>query len=436
MTKLHELSLQQALSGLKRRLWSHTELMLAYCERIAQREPHVHAWSHLNVESALANAQKLDSRPFGDMGPLAGLPIGVKDVIDTADLPTRYGSPIYSSHQPANDAYCVSVLRSAGAVIMGKAATAEFAHTAPPTTRNPHNLKHTPGGSSSGSAACVADFMVPAALATQTGGSTIRPAAYCGIVGFKPSFGLINRSGVKPVAESLDCVGLMARDVQDIELLLQILAPGESVPLLNSGIAPKVGVYLGPHWETLEPACQSMFLKFQQRMEQCGATTQPLANDTCFEHLAQDQRLIMNFEAARALHYEFSRHSTLLSPALYENLTEGWSTSYAAYRSAQDRAQIARNRFSKVQQSFDLILTPSTQGTAPEGIKNSGTSLLNRSWSLLGVPALNLPIGKAANGLPVGVQLVGAYAQDYRLLAWAGLIQAAVQKDCRFQDLE
>lgn len=427
MTPLHELTLRQALHGLQKRLWSHTELIHAYCERIAQREPQVQAWSCIDTDDALAQARRLDAHADQSSGPLAGLPLGVKDVIDTARLPTRYGSPIYSLHQPASDAYCVSALRSAGAIILGKATTAEFAHTTPPATRNPHNLEHTPGGSSSGSAACVADFMVPAALATQTGGSTIRPAAYCGIVGFKPSFGLINRAGVKPVAESLDCVGLMARDVDDIELLLRVLAPQPGAPLPHGSAAPRIGIYPSPHWHTLDPEYQAAFLQFEEWLHSSGTHVHSLGEHAYLASLADDQRLIMNFEAARALHFEFTQHPHALSPALYDNLAAGWSTPYTDYLEAQQRARAARRQFHQSLHDLDLIITPSTQGTAPSGIARSGTSLLNRSWSLLGVPALNLPIGPAANGLPLGVQLVGRYGHDYALLHWAKWLQARLK---------
>ncbi|MFJ0630261.1 amidase, partial [Bordetella bronchiseptica] len=236
MQPLHLLGLDEARERLMVGACDSVDLVQACLDRIAAREEQIRAWAWVDAAGALRKARAMAGARPDPRRPLAGLPIAVKDIIDTADMPTAYGSPIYAGHRPAWSAYCVAAIEAAGGIILGKTATSEFAHSAPPATRNPHAPQHTPGGSSGGSAACVADFMAPAALATQTGGSTIRPAAFCGVVGYKPSLGLIDRTGVKPMAESLDTVGLMARAVADIQLLAGVLAgvpaapPGSAAP--------------------------------------------------------------------------------------------------------------------------------------------------------------------------------------------------------------
>ncbi|MFJ0764060.1 amidase, partial [Bordetella bronchiseptica] len=230
MQPLHLLGLDEARERLMVGACDSVDLVQACLDRIAAREEQIRAWAWVDAAGALRKARAMAGARPDPRRPLAGLPIAVKDIIDTADMPTAYGSPIYAGHRPAWSAYCVAAIEAAGGIILGKTATSEFAHSAPPATRNPHAPQHTPGGSSGGSAACVADFMAPAALATQTGGSTIRPAAFCGVVGYKPSLGLIDRTGVKPMAESLDTVGLMARAVADIQLLAGVLAGVPAAP--------------------------------------------------------------------------------------------------------------------------------------------------------------------------------------------------------------
>ena len=423
MPPLHRLGLDQAREHLVAGACDSVDLVQACLGRIAAREEQVRAWAWVDTEGALRKAHAMAGARPDARRPLAGIPIAAKDIIDTADMPTAYGSPIYAGHRPAWSAYCVAAIEAAGGIILGKTATSEFAHSAPPATCNPRAPGHTPGGSSGGSAACVADFMAPAALATQTGGSTIRPAAFCGVVGYKPSFGLIDRTGVKPVAESLDTVGLMARAVSDIQLLAGVLA---GVPATSSGnAAPRIGLYRTPHWERIEPGSRDALLARLRRMEQHGARVTEVPDLPALHPLYQDQRDIMNHQAARALLHEYQHHREQLSPALRAALEAGRSYAPDALRAAWQRTHQARRAYAGLLADYDLLVTPATLGAAPAGIASSGDSLLNRNWSLLGVPALSLPNGVDPRGLPLAIQLVGGHGADAVLLGWARWIEAA-----------
>lgn len=394
-----------------------SESLLQRCvQRIDQREKDIQAWSHLDIKKALTAARQADETPSD--GLLHGIPIGIKDVIDTADMPTSYGSTIYAQHQPIADSYCVAALKQAGAIILGKTATAEFAHTQPPLTRNPHNPEHTPGGSSSGSAAAVADGMVPAALATQTGGSTIRPAAYCGIVGFKPTFGLINTAGVKPVAQSLDTVGLMARSVDDIALLMRVLVHPDLCLPTRLAAVPRVAFFKTPYWEKIQKSSQQHLEHMARHLEICGAQVTEIVLSDSFDASYPAQRLVMNYEAARSLLYESVTSPQLMSNALNAQLSIGRNYSLADYQAALNQISAARAELANTLEQYDFILTPAAPGIAPKGINASGESIVNRNWTALGVPCITLPTG-SAEGMPIGIQLVGKHHQDMLLLHWA-----------------
>jgi len=394
-----------------------SESLLQRCvQRIAQREKRIQAWSHLNVGHALAAACQADQEP--SLGLLHGIPIGIKDIIDTAGMPTRYGSAIYAQHQPAADAYCVTALKQAGAIILGKTATSEFAHTQPPLTRNPHNPEHTPGGSSSGSAAAVADGMVPAALATQTGGSIIRPAAYCGIIGFKPTFGAINTAGVKPVAQSLDTIGLMAKSVDDIALLMQALVHRNLCLPTHIAAVPRVAFFKTPYWEKIQKSSQHHLDRMARHLEVCGAQVTEIVLSDSFDACYPAQRLVMNYEAARALLPECFTSPELISDALNTQLSNGRDYPLADYQAALNQISAARAELANTLEQYDFILTPAAPGIAPKGIRASGESIVNRNWTALGVPCITLPTGNA-EGMPIGIQLVGKQHQDMLLLRWA-----------------
>ena len=292
------------------------EAVVADClARIAQREPVVHAFAHVDSELALRQARDLDRGSI--RGALHGVPVGIKDVIDTADQPTQMGSPIYGDHRPACDAACVALLRAAGAVILGKTVTAEFAGmTAGPTT-NPHNPAHTPGGSSSGSAAAVADLMLPAAIGTQTGGSVLRPAAYCGVIGYKPTFGAFNRAGLKFAAESLDTIGLMARSLDDVALVSSVLLGGKPAAPATLGTAPRIGLCRTPLWDTAAPETRHAVEDAAARLAKAGAQLREVVLPEDFAGLKNAAReTINNYERSKSMAAEWASHRDLISPKL------------------------------------------------------------------------------------------------------------------------
>ena len=417
-TEPNTLSAAQAARSIADGRLTSESLVTACLERIAAREPEVRAWACVDDEAALEQARILDRA--SPRSPLHGVPVGIKDVIDTADLPTEYNSPIYRGHRPRWDAACVALLRRAGCVILGKAATTEFANNHPAATRNPRKLTHTPGGSSSGSAAAVADFMVPLALGTQTGGSTIRPAAYCGVVGCKPSFGSINRAGLKFVAESLDTIGLFARSAEDIALLLHVLS-GRAIPDLQARSArkPRIGLFRTPRWNEADAPTQAAIESATARLAKAGAKVSEFEGPAGYEQLFDGQNQIMCYEEARAFAWEHANHADQISQELRPRIEEGWALSREAYDTARLHARDCRRRLAEQMRDYDFLLTPSAPGEAPASLVKTGNSVFNRAWTLLGVPCVTLPFGTGPEGLPLGVQLVGPFDGDSELLGWA-----------------
>lgn len=401
------------------------ELVRACLDRISERDGEVQAWVHCDPDAALAQARAADKAQ--KHGVLAGVPVGFKDVIDTADMPTQYNSPIYRGYRPRADAACVAMVRRAGGIVLGKTVTTEFATRMPGPTRNPHNLAHTPGGSSSGSAAAVADFMAPLAFGTQTGGSTIRPAAYCGIVGYKPSFGTINRAGLKPLAESLDTIGVMARTIADCALLVHAVS-SRTRPDLAAKLprAPRIGFFRTPRWQDAAPATQATLEKAASALAQQGAAMREIALPEEFDRLYEEQALIMNFEAARALAHERFTHPELLSEHLRSKLEEHWAMPREPYAAALRHARQCRQVLTGLFSDIDVLLTPGAPGEAPQGIGGTGSSLFNRNWTLLGVPCVTIPAGRGPQGLPLGVQIIGCYDEDERLLRCAEWVRHAL----------
>ena len=398
------------------------EQVVADClERIAAREPEIHAFAHVDPELALRQARALDRGPV--RGPLHGVPIGIKDVIDTADQPTQMGSAIYAGHRPACDAACVALLRAAGAIILGKTVSCEFAGmTAGPTT-NPHNIAHTPGGSSSGSGAAVADYMLPAALGTQTGGSVLRPAAYCGVIGHKPTFGAFNRAGLKFAAESLDTVGLMARAIDDIALITSVLLggkPGATEPL---GAAPKIGLCRTPLWDTAQPETKHAVEDAAARLAQAGAELREVALPEDFADLrAAARETINNYERSKSMAAEWASHRDLISAKLRRCIELGIEMPYQDYLAAIRLGESCRARLPAVFEGFDILLAPCVKGEAPGGLDSTGDPSLQAIWTILHVPAMSLPTHRGPRGLPVGIQLIGRPHDDQRLLACASWV--------------
>jgi Asp-tRNA(Asn)/Glu-tRNA(Gln) amidotransferase A subunit family amidase len=413
--RLNELSVTDAARRIEAGEITAQALAAACLERIAGRDEEVRAWAYVDRARVLEQARALDRQPRASR--LHGVPFGIKDIIDTAELPTEYNSPIYRGYQPKADAACVTLLRQAGCLILGKTVTTEFANNHPSQTRNPHNAAHTPGGSSSGSAAAVADFMVPAALGTQTGGSVIRPAAYCGAFAIKPSFGAINRAGTKFLAESLDTIGIFARSADDLGLCLEVLT-GRS-PSSASG-KPRIGLCRTPRWSLADASTQKNMEDAARKLADSGAKLHDFELPAGSEQLFDRHKVIMGYETARALGWEYHEHGEKLSATLKARLTEGWKVTRADYDAMREHARRCRRALAEAMRDVDFLLTPSAPSEAPASLASTGDPVFNRAWTLFGVPCVTVPWGKGAHGLPLAVQLVGAMNADMALLGWAG----------------
>jgi amidase len=389
----------------------------ACLERIAEREPNVQAWEFLDPELAIAQARALDKSSAS--GPLIGVPFGVKDIIDTFDMPTAYGSPIYAGHRPQRDAACVALGRKAGGVVIGKTVTAEFAVNYPGKTRNPFDATRTPGGSSSGSAAAVADFMAPLALATQTTGSTIKPGSFCGVFAYRPTFGDVRCSGVMESSGSCDTVGFYARTVEDIALHRDVLVGVGPEPLPDDVPAPRVGFVRPPQWSKLESYTQQLLEDAARRLARAGAKVSDAVMPAEFQQAEEAHRTISCREFALNFTREIEHHWDELSEDLRDGkIRIGRASSFERYRAARDIAERCRRGLVSVFADYDVLLAPSAVGEAPIGW-NTGDSTLASSWTLMHTPTMNIPAFKGPNGLPVGAQVIAANGNDRKLFAAA-----------------
>jgi Asp-tRNA(Asn)/Glu-tRNA(Gln) amidotransferase A subunit family amidase len=410
----------------------------ACLDRIAQREGDVRAWAHLDADAAIAQARARDREPRRSV--LHGIPVGLKDVIRTRDLPTTFNSPVYEgglsaaggnaasplAFPPAEDAHCVAVLRALGAVILGKTQTLEFACGGRfPPTRNPWDQARTPGGSSSGSGAAVADGMVPLALGTQTGGSTIRPAAFCGVFGMKPTWGRLPFDGIKSFAAHLDTVGLYGRSVDDLLLLWQawgLSEPDEDARAVGPARALRLGVCRTPYWDQAEPAAQQAFEGALSRLSAAGVTLVPCELGP--EHAAintwQDE--IMQDGGRSAFRPEMLAAPALLHEEFQRKLGNHLGLTPARLRAALDAVARCRMDFERALDGLDGALTLSAPGVAPVGLHTQGLAVFNRLWTALQVPCVSLPVLWSPEGLPLGLQLVGPRYEDGRLLEVAARV--------------
>ncbi len=385
--------------------------------RIEERDGTVQAWASIDPALALQQARDLDRGPV--RGPLHGVPIGVKDIIDTIDLPTQMGSPIYQGHRAACDAACVALVRAAGAVILGKTVTAEFAGMFPGPTTNPHDPARTPGGSSSGSAAAVADFMVPAAFGTQTGGSILRPASYCGTVGYKPTFNLINRTGIKFAAETLDTIGLLARTIDDVELITAVLI-GKAPALLTLDSPPRLGFCRTPLWESADPATVDAVEDAAKRLAVAGAPVREIVLPEEFSRLYHAAReTINNYERSKSMAAEWAAHSDRISKVLGDRIRLGYQTKHEDYIAALRLGEHCRAQIDRALDDVDAVISPCVKGEALTGLRYTGDPAFQQFWTVLYVPSMSLPTHRGPNGLPVGIQLVAPRYQDERLFACA-----------------
>ncbi|HEY7138642.1 MAG TPA: amidase [Methylomirabilota bacterium] len=433
LTNLYAVSASDAARLIRDGVVSSAQLVEACLERVRAVDPDVQAWAfldpdHARAQAAAADEYRLSGRP---LGPLHGVPVGVKDIIDTGDMPTENGSVLHAGRTPARDATVVSMLRAAGAVILGKTVTTEFAAYAPGKTRNPHNAAHTPGGSSSGSAAAVAAGMVPVALGSQTNGSVIRPASYCGVYGLKPTHGLIPRHGVLGLARTLDTIGVFARTLDDVALLVEQLVgfderdpdsrprariPFRDVAAEEPPISPLLALVKTSRWDRADADTREAFAELAEalgdRVEEVELTQ---SADALEWH-----RLIMEAEMAASLDREWSRGQDRLSDALRTQLERGRQVRAVDYQAARARAAaFAEGLAGLFEERCDAIVTPAAPGTAPRGLESTGDPSFCTLWTLAGMPAITLPLMQGENGLPIGVQLVGPRHGDARLLRTA-----------------
>jgi amidase len=397
-------------------------------DRIADRDAAVQAWAFLDPELVLAQARAADRMPR--RGPMHGIPVGLKDVIDTFDMPTQCNSPIYAGRRPYADAACAALVRQAGGIIMGKTVTTEFANRHPGPTRHPQDPARTPGGSSSGSAAAVADGQVPLAIGTQTSGSIIRPAAFCGIIGYKPSFGEMSRVGVFQQSGSLDTLGLCARTLEDVALLRAVLARIPYDPVQPADRPPRLALCRTPQWRQASPAAQAALERAATILSEAGAPVAVLdLPSPLFDDWLADHRRIANFEAARNLGHERHLHREKLSKALAEGrIRDGEACRLEDYVASQRRAETMRAWAEDLLANADAILTLAAADEAGDSTKETGSATFNSLWTLLYTPCLTIPFGIGASGLPLGLQIVGQRHEDERLLsvaAWAQRVLTA-----------
>ena len=418
-----DLSAVEAAAAIARGELSSQELVASCLERIAERDDAVKAWAHFDPDEAMAQARAADAKEAA--GPLHGVPVGLKDIIDVAGMPTGFNSPIYPGYVPTADAACAAMIRKAGGLILGKTVTTEFGNRHPGPTRNPHDPSRTPGGSSSGSAAAVADRQVPLSIGTQTSGSIIRPAAFCGVVGYKPSFGEISRVGVKQQSGSIDTLGLCGRTVADVELLRAALVGIPYRPEAPHGFRFRMALCRPYDWDTAEACSREAVEKAASDIEAAGAEVFELKLPTdLFGNWLDDHRRIANFEAARNYGHEKTLFKEKLSKDLYEGrIANGERCTVEEYIAAQRKAEAMRAWMDDAFDEFDAVLTLSSAGEAPRSLTNTGDAKFNSLWTLLYTPCLNIPRGLGPNGMPLGIQLICRRFEDEKLFAFASSIE-------------
>lgn len=426
------LGAREAVEAIRTGKISSEELVRASLARIDRFEEEIQAWQHLDPELAIGQAQQADEtrRRGNPTGPLHGVPVGIKDIIDTCDLPTECGTVLLSGRTPSKDATVVSLLREAGAVILGKTVTTELAVFEPGKTRNPHDPGRTPGGSSSGSAAAVASFMCPLGLGSQTNGSMIRPASFCGVYGFKPTWGSISRHGVLTLSQVLDTVGVFARNLDDLALLADVLMQYDAAdsamrprarPAITRTLAeappaePRIAFARTPVWDSAEESTKDAF---RELVEHLGGRCDIVDLPPLFETAHEDHKRIMNADLARNLGPLYRRGAEQISATLSGMIEDGRTVLATDYNDAVGRIESYNAALDEIFTNYDAILTPSAPGEAPD-IATTGDPVFCTIWTLCGTPSLNLPLFQGPNGLPLGAQLVGPRGDDARLFRTA-----------------
>ncbi|WP_417435683.1 amidase [Hoeflea sp.] len=398
---------------------ANPELMVALCrDAIERKDGHIRAFAHVAEAPALHTE-----------GPLAGIAIGIKDIFDTFDQPTTYGSPAYEGFQPRVDAAIVDLARRQGATIIGKTATTEFAFFNPAQTVNPHNPAHTPGGSSSGSAAAIAAGMIPAAIGTQTGGSVVRPAAFCGVTGYKPSYRLLPATGMKNFAPSLDTVGLFAAGVEDVALLASLLtgrdlALSTGTPSFDpAGI--RVGLYRCAQLEGADPEMRDALARAADLAANAGFDVGEIGEPEALAQARDAHKIIQDYEAGLACGPDLARHRDQLSPVLLRTIERGQAITPSEYDAARRLVKRGRGATRALFGEVDILLTPSAPGAAPRGLETTGDPRFNKLWTLMGTPAINIPGFKDNAAMPLGIQAVARFGHDKRLLDVAAMLESA-----------
>lgn len=423
----HRLTASEAAASIAAGTVSSEDLIRDCLRRIEEREADVRAWAYIDTASAIAAARNADTARMlgaGPLGPLHGVPIGVKDIINTVDMPTQHNSVIYRGNQSGSDAPVVMLLKAAGAIVLGKTETIEFAaHGRLPVTRNPHDLSRTPGGSSSGSGAAVGDFMVPLALGTQTGGSIIRPGAFCGVFGFKPTYGTVSGEGVKLFSLTLDTVGWYGRSVADIALVASVLEISDEPVPRRKVTDLRVGICRTPYWERAEPEMKAAIDLAAKRLRDVGATVEDSELDSDFATINDLKETVMRAEGRFAFLNLQRAYPEKISPGIAKRMTR---IPNRELHKALDKAAELRAQFDAFAGQYDAILTPSANGPAPVGQHYAGDPIFNGLWTLLHVPCLTVPSRVEPGAMPIGIQLVASRFSDATLLAAAEAIAGAI----------
>jgi Asp-tRNA(Asn)/Glu-tRNA(Gln) amidotransferase A subunit family amidase len=440
--KPYLLSAKQLIDKVKKSELSSVEVANSFIERIEEFEKKVHAWAFFDKTSFLEKAKEADDwRLSGKpLGPLHGLPVAIKDIFKTDDMPTGYGTPIKEGQRSKNESEVVKLLKNAGAIIMGKTVTTELAYFDPGKTTNPNDYSRTPGGSSSGSAAAVASFMAPVAIGSQTNGSMIRPASYCGVIGYKPSYGLISRSGVLRLSFLLDQIGIFGRTIEDMGLISKIIMSKdpkdkstrtyptenmESSVLQDHPFDPKFVFVQTPKWKNLDDDSKKAFDKLRKKLEKNVVDFQ---DPSSFEKIFEYQQVIMETDMAHNLSYFYEAHKNKIGKKLREAIERGQSYKSKDYAEAVDNIETIYDNMSELFNHFHAIITPATTGEAPKGLAHTGSPEFCTIWTYLGMPSISLPILEGSNKMPIGVQVVGEKFDDVRFLRSANWLFKKLNK--------
>ncbi|MDA9702344.1 amidase [Candidatus Pelagibacter sp.] len=441
MTDIFSLSLEELAKKIKDAQLTSVEVCEKYIERIDKFEKDVKAWAHFDKKVLLEKATEADDyrRSGKPVGPLHGVPIAVKDIIGTVDMPTECGTVIRKGKSYSQNAEIIDLLHASGAIVMGKTATSELAYLGPPATTNPHDKDRTPGGSSSGSAASVASFMAPASIGSQTGGSVIRPASYCGVVGYKPSYGLISRNGVLRTSYSLDQIGMFGRKVEDVAMLAKVLIKKDKYDpatihystenILNETkkgpiFEPKFIFYKTDHWKIIDKKSRESFEYFIKSFKK---NIEIFDTPSYFKDIHKYHQIIHETDLANNFSVYFQKFKKKLSKYMQDAISNGNKYTAKEYAEAIDFMKRSYESYEEVFEDYHGVLSPSSPGVAPKGLKGTGTAEFNKVWSYLGTPCISLPLLEGENNLPLGVQLIGNKYDDHRFLGVANWLE----KECQ-----